>query len=237
VGGGVGGGAAPTLPSVPAPAPVVAPVPVITPVTPAVSEVAPMPKPVIVIVPLVTDPLKFDELLANLGTVSKPDWFEKNKALVKASAAEFKVAITDEQTRAITNFITYGVSRATEKLGAGERNALVRDYFETIGRGEFVWDDIQKITTGQKPVKRNLPKEQANADRALKSFILMTGHAPNFKVPAEDLAWNTLMYRIRFPRDLVKEREGILKYKKLYKKDPKTPFDWSVVRALGYALK
>jgi hypothetical protein len=221
---------------VPIPTPVVTPAPVTTPVPEAAPEVVLVAKPVVIVVPLVTDPLKFDELLANLGTVSKPEWFAKNKALVKANAAEFKVAVTDEQIRGITNFITYGVSKATEKLGAGERNALVRDYFETVGRGDVVWDDIQRLTIGQKPVKRNLQKEIAQAGIALDNFKKMFGHAPNFKNSAEDLAWNTMLYRIRFPRDLVKEQQGINEFRQIFKRTPTTPFDWSEVRALGYAL-
>jgi hypothetical protein len=65
----------------------------------------------------------------------------------------------------------------------------------------------------------------------------MVGHAPNFQDAAEDLAWNTMMYRIRFPRDLVKEQKGITRFKTIFKRLPTSPLDWAEVRALGYVLK
>ena len=113
----------------------------------------------------------------------------------------------------------------------------MRDYLETVGRAEVIWEDVQRMATGQKLVNRNLAKEQAQATRVLSNFKLMVGHAPNFNVPSEDIAWNTMMYRIRFPRDLALEKQGIVEFKGLYKRNPSTPMEWSIVRALGYALK
>lgn len=243
-GGGGGGGAA-------APAPAATPVPAVTPVpvveqklevksTPdsklSFSDTTPSSKAAPVAV-LIHDPSKYTELLAALGVASNPSDFAKFKPLAKSDAIDFKVNLSDDQAKAIANFVTYGASSETVKLGSGERRALVRDYFETVGRGDVVWDDVQRLTTGQKPVKRNLPKEQAAAAVALKNFKKMVGHAPDFKVASEDLAWNTLMYRIRFPRDLAKEKWGITNFKKLMKRAPASPFDWSMVRAMGYALK
>jgi hypothetical protein len=43
-----------------------------------------------------------------------------------------------------------------------------------------------------------------------------------------------MMYRIRFPRDLVKESAGLKAYYALYRHNPTTPFGWAVVRVLGY---
>ncbi len=186
---------------------------------------------------LIHDPSKFDELLTALGTTSNPSDFAKYMPLVKSDALAFKVGITDAQQTAIANFVTYGASTETVKLGSGERRAEVRDYFETVGSANVRWDDIQRMTTGQKLVHRNLANEQAQVNRVLANFKLMVGHTPNFKNTSEDLAWNTMMYRIRFPRDLKAEQAGILKFEKIYKHVPKTPLEWSIVRALGYALK
>lgn len=66
------------------------------------------------------------------------------------------------------------------------------------------------------------------------AFKKMFGHAPVFSDPKEDLAWNTMMYRIRFTRDLTAEKEGIVEFKTVFKKQPQTPLEWSAVRALGY---
>jgi len=186
---------------------------------------------------LIHDPSNFEALLTALGTTSKPADYAKYNAFVKSDALAFKVGLTDLQVKAIANFETYGASTATVKLGAGERRALVRDYLETVGRPDFVWDDIQRLATGEKPVKRNLAKEVAQAGIALDAFKKMTGHAPNFKNKSEDIAWNTMLYRIRFSRDLKLEQQGILEYQKIFKGTPTTPAQWAMVRALGYALK
>ncbi|MCX6715069.1 MAG: hypothetical protein NTX72_04605 [Candidatus Uhrbacteria bacterium] len=239
-GGGGGGSAAPATPAVPA-------VPAVTPAipaTPAVPEIpatpdasVELPEAAAPVAVLIHDPSKFDELLAALGTASNPSEFAKYKALVKSDALAFKVGLTDAQQTTIANFVTYGASTATVKLGSGERRAVVRDYLETVGRSDVIWDDVQRMSTGQKLVNRNLAKEQAQVNNVLANFKKMVGHTPNFKVPAEDIAWNTMMYRIRFPRDLNLEKQGITKFKTLYNRIPSTPMDWSIVRALGYALK
>ena len=43
-----------------------------------------------------------------------------------------------------------------------------------------------------------------------------------------------LMYRIRFPRDLNAEREGIKEFRSLFGRAPQDPFQWATVRVLGY---
>lgn len=185
----------------------------------------------------ILDPAQYEKLLSTFGLKSDGVNFEKNKEFIRADAKTFGVIMTADQEKAISNFVTYGASTETIKLGAGERRALIRDYFETVGRADVVWDDVQRLTIGQKPVKRNLAKEQAQVTQALRLFQKMVGHAPNFQNASEDLAWNTLMYRIRFTRDLKKEQQGILQFQALFARAPKSPADWAAVRALGYVLK
>ena len=186
---------------------------------------------------LLQDPSKLSEVLAALSLVRNQADEAKYMPLIKSDAIAFKVSLTDAQVTAITNFVTYGISNATVKLGSGERRALVRDYLETVGRSEFIWSDIEKMATGMKVVNRNLAKEQAQVSKVLATFKTLVGHAPNFKNAKEDLAWNTMMYRIRFTRDLVKERVGILKFKEKFGVNPTTPLGWSTVRAWGYILQ
>lgn len=217
------------------PAPVMQPVVVVTP------EVITTPSPVVSptaaqAAVLIHNPSEVETLVSNLEVPRSAAEEAKWEPLVRADALAFNVGITSDQTTTITNFVTYGASAETKSLGAGERRALVRDYFETVGRAEVNWNDLQRMTTGQKPLARNLPKEQANVAAVLGVFKKLVGHTPNFQVLKEDLAWNTLMYRIRFPRDLIKEQVGIAKFQSLYKRTPSTPLDWSAVRAWAYAL-
>jgi len=232
--GGGGGGAVvlPVVSTVPIVAPPVIPT---TPATPPSEETAPAAAPAPVASGIL-NPADYFGLLAGLNVPSNPTAFEKYKPIVRAYAKANGLAPTEEEVRATANFIVYGISFETVKLGEGERLALVRDYFETIGRSDIVWSDLQRLTTGQKPLKRNLAKEQSQATLLLANFKRMVGHAPNFKDVKEDLGWNTLVYRIRFARDLKKEQQGIVEFKKIMGKNPSSPLDWAMVRALGYAL-
>lgn len=186
---------------------------------------------------LIHDPSKTDELFRVLGTTAKPAELQKVKGWIQSDARAFSVALSTNQLNTSANFVVYGASAETVKLGSGERRAVLRDYFETVGRGDVVWDDIQRMTIGQKPVKRNLGMEQSRVTSILQMFEQIVGRAPDFRDKGDDLAWNTLMYRIRFPRDLAKERKGILLFRTSLKRSPASPLDWSAVRMLGYLAK
>ncbi len=175
-----------------------------------------------------------DALVSALGLTRNTAAEATNAKKVASSVAQFKATLTAEQKVIATNFVTYGTSSATIALGSGERLALVRDQLETLGRLSLT--ALEQLSTGQKPTERNLVKEKSQVALALKVFIKLTGHKPDFKKSNEDLAWNTLQYRIRFPRNLNKEKTGILKFKAVEKRNPATPFDWSEVRAWGYQL-
>lgn len=185
----------------------------------------------------IANPINIESLLSVLGIVR--DQTKETQVLPKVNAdlTEFKLSGTAEQKTAMTNFVTYGVSGSTIKLGEGERRAVLRDYLDTVKRAEVKWDDVERITTGQKPVGRNIDNEVAQLPQVLKTFETIVGHRPNFKDTAEDLAWNTMMYRIRFTRDLNQERHGIGEFQATFRRNPKSPLDWATVRALGYALK
>ncbi len=141
------------------------------------------------------------------------------------------------------NFVSYGTSSVTVALGSGERLAVVRDLFDTLVSA--IASDASKlllvaeqISNGQKPTVRNIAKERGQVNTMLPAFQKLTSReAPNFKNAKDDLAWNTMLYRVRFKRDLAKERVGITKFKATFKKTPKTPADWAIVRAWAYALK
>lgn len=154
---------------------------------------------------------------------------------ILSDLAEFGInPSTFESTRNAESFICLGISVETQKLGQGERRAVLRDYFNALGFNKVYWDDIQRISTGIKPIHRNLTKEQANVTVALNYFIKIFGHSPIFTNAIEDLSWNTLMYRIRFTRNLTLEASGITKFRQIFLRAPSSPLDWSAVRILGY---
>lgn len=168
-----------------------------------------------------------------------------NATRVASSASEFGVSLAANVSTVATNFVTYGTTaQAVQKLGSGERLAVVRDILETLGSrvannaGDFLLA-AEQISSGKKPTIRNLSKEVAQAGIARdRYFKPLTGiSAPDFKNAKHDLAWNTMLYRVRFSRDLNKERVGIGKFRVVFKRLPTSPMDWATVRAWGYVLQ
>jgi hypothetical protein len=207
--------APPTPPPAPEPTPAPAPAP------------APAPK-------LFYDANDLPALLTAFGLTRNIPQEDLVMSQVFADAREFHLWLTADQAMAVRNFIVYGISPATIKFGQRERRAISRDYMDTVARPDYVWSDIERIATGQIPLKRNLVLERQRVNTVLPVFRRLFGHDPNFKVAKENLAWNTLLYRIRFPRDMVKEANGLKIYYSIYRHNPTTPFGWSVVRVLGY---
>lgn len=164
------------------------------------------------------------EVLQTLVAPARPSLTETGSENVLRQTASISLA----------DFLRSGTTPQTKALGSGERMAVLRDAQETMGRTDIPVEDLERMSQGEIPKTRNLAIERTLVPRALGSFEMMFGHAPNFKNPAENLAWNTLMYRIRFPRDLKREGQGIQKFRKLFRKTPSDPFQWSVVRVLGY---
>jgi hypothetical protein len=187
--------------------------------TPSVAEPAPESAPVV------------DFLAAN-GIIRNAELESKVLAQVQADAKEFGLVLEGIST--VVDYVAYGNSPASLKFGQGERRAILRDYLETVNRANIVWEDMERLAVGQIPKVRNLQKERANVSRALPVFRKIFGHDPNFQNATENLAWNTLMYRIRFSRDMGKESSGLAVYRRFYGHSPSTPFGWSVVRVLGY---
>lgn len=142
---------------------------------------------------------------------------------------------TEAEDRLVA-FLSYGLTAESAKLGTGERRAIFRDAVETMRTANMPITDLVRMAHGQIPKTRNLPEEQKRASRVLATFKTVFKHAPRFQDAEENLAWNTLMYRMRFPRDLVKEADGVRAFRATFKKSPKDPFQWSVVRVMGYVI-
>lgn len=222
-GAGTGHGSTPVTPPVTPVTPPVVP-PVVPPVTPVVPTIQVLP-PTTVNLPSILESLSITRNEAKEVSLAPK---------VSADVKELKVTATPAQLDSMAVFVAYGISSPTVKLGEGERRAVVRDYLDTVKSADINWQDIERITTGQKPVTRNLSFEQQQVTKSLSLFTKITGKNPDFKVSSDDLAWNTLMYRIRFTRDTAKEAKAITKFRSLIKASPKTPQDWAAVRAIAY---
>lgn len=217
-GGGGGGGATGYIPS-PLPAPVSATTTVIV-IPPTIN------------VTFLDEPTANPEPAAPQPIVPLPASEASVKTLLQ-DAKSFGVSVSAADQARLASFIEFGTSPASKALGSGERRAVIRDVFETLGKAAST-DAIEKLVNGQLSGDRNLEREKAQLVRARGTFNTIYGRDPNFKDADENLAWNTLMYRIRFPRDLSKEKTGIVGFQKTFRKTPSDPFQWAVVRVLGY---
>ncbi len=144
--------------------------------------------------------------------------------------------MTTEDQERLASFIETGTSPATQALGSGERRALVRDALQTMGRSNIPLADLERMARGEIPTTRNITRERVQLPRVRATFRSLYNRDPNFKNAEENLVWNTMMYRIRFTRDLAAEREGIQDFRRVFNRAPTDPFQWAVVRALGYVL-
>ncbi len=158
-------------------------------------------------------------------------------ARVEADLRAFKVKAAEAERARFTTFIRFGSGPASQALGEGERRAVLRDALETMRRSDIPQEDLERISKGEIPKMRNLIEERKQVARALPTFQSLFGQAPDFSNPAHNLAWNTLLYRIRFPRDLKAEQQGIKEFKQLFNRSPQDPFQWATVRVLGYIQK
>jgi hypothetical protein len=154
----------------------------------------------------------------------------------------FGLSVPVEAQRYLASFVETGTTPVTQRLGEGERRALVRDWLDTVGvipsgGVEAVVADLERIASGQIPRGRNLVRERAQLTRVRQTFRTLYGRDPNFQNPQENLAWNTLMYRVRFTRDLQAERIGIQEFRATFRRAPQDPFQWAAVRVMGYVQR
>ncbi len=242
-GGAVGAGAAGAL-ALFVPTTIQAPIGVLLPQAPAPITTAPIvPPPTEEFPPLPVSPQGFTfvnpddvaQVIARFnGGVRNEPVESRARTDVQRDARAFGVRNLDaaSQERLVT-FVAYGLTPETARLGAGERRAIVRDAYETMRTVPSV-ADLERLARGQVPQARNLTEERRQSTRALATFRTVFGHAPDYQNPTENLAWNTLLYRIRFPRELGRERAGIREFRALFRREPQDPFQWAVVRVLGY---
>ncbi len=161
---------------------------------------------------------------------------------VQADVREFRLSLPAEAQQRLASFVEMGTTVVTQRLGEGERRALVRDWLDTVGvipgaGMEAVIADLERIASGQIPRGRNLARERAQLIRVRQTFRTLYGRDPNFQNEQENLAWNTLMYRVRFTRDLQAERAGIQEFRAIFRRAPQDPFQWATVRVMGYVQR
>lgn len=169
------------------------------------------------------------DCLIGLGTSSIPTISQQ----VRNDAKTYALPLSSSQSTRFAYFVKFGSSMATCKLGEGERRALIRDLFETLGTSLFPIRDLDRIASGETP---RIPSKHVGRIRVQRTrdLLVATGVSTDQWYKKNHLAWNIVYHRVRPPRSLTAERKGIQQFHTVYNRTPQDPEDWALVRVLGY---
>lgn len=146
-------------------------------------------------------------------------------------------AITEAMQEAINNFITYGVDENTEKLGAGERAAVVYSYKSAYGKLPSNTEDLTdaiKIANGRWPEQKS---EEAEIS-AKANFKFIYKRDADMSNSRDNAAVTIMSYGLRQKasnRNLESEKRGIRIFEALYDRLPTTTEDWNIMQAITYS--
>ncbi|MBU4216753.1 fibronectin type III domain-containing protein [Candidatus Parcubacteria bacterium] len=159
----------------------------------------------------------------------------KTKYLDKLIDREQKTL--NKMEMAINDFIAYGVDLNTQKLGEGERAAVVSSYKSAFVRLPEVDDeltDLIKIANGRWPSFKNSNAEK----RARGQFIKIYKRIANMGNANDNAAVTVMAYGLRQKaenRNMNSEKNGIKTFKSIFGKNPTTTDEWNTMQAITYS--
>jgi len=163
-----------------------------------------------------------------------------NTAGEAASALKYRTIInldskaTLAEEDAINNFIYYGTP-TTQRLGAGERAAVINSYFQAYAKlpnSEAEWSDVLKIASGRWPTERSTKAEnQAKLEfvKVYRRSAVMTNNIDQNAIMV--IAYGLLPLN----RNLNSERVAIKTFESVYRHPPINALAWNIVRAIAYS--
>ena len=138
---------------------------------------------------------------------------------------------------AINNFITYGVDANTQKLGEGERAAVIYSYksaFSKLPETEVELADAIKIANGRWPSITNDEAEK----KAKEQFQKIYQRIADINNANDNAAVTVMAYGLRQKaenRNLNSEKQGIKIFKNIYGRAPSSTEDWNIMQAITYS--
>ncbi len=145
--------------------------------------------------------------------------------------------LSEKSRDAINNFITYGVDANTEKLGAGERAAVINSYkaaFDKLPETEAELADAIKIANGRFPSVTSTEAEKT----AKEQFVKIYKRESDLNDANDNAAIKVMAYGLRQKaenRNLNSEKAGIKIFKNIFGAVPKTTEDWNTMQAITYS--
>ncbi len=145
--------------------------------------------------------------------------------------------ITSAVENAINNFITYGVDENTQKLGEGERAAVMYSFKSAFGKLPETEDELEdaiKIANGRWPGIINSAAEA----RAKEQFAKIYLREADMNDAHDAAAIKVMAYGLRQRaknRNLNSERAGLKIFRSIFKKLPQTTEEWNALQAITYS--
>lgn len=176
----------------------------------------------------------------NTQTILDHVGFEANIEKEKEVSLKFKeilaldknLLVIDKKT--VNDFISYG-TLSTQRLGSGERAAVVNSYFRAykkIADVEGEWSDVLKIASGRWPTERSSFME----NQAKLEFKKVYRRAANMKNNIDENAIMVIAYGLLpLNRNLNSEKAAIKSFEYVYGHKPINALAWNIVRAIAYS--
>lgn len=146
-------------------------------------------------------------------------------------------SITEKMQNSINNFITYGVDENTQKLGEGERAAVMYSFKKAFGRlpeNENDLADAIKIANGRWPSQT----DEITEEKAKTYFETIYKREADMNNPRDAAAIVIMSYGLRQRaenRNLESERKGIKIFRDIFGKNPASTEDWNIMQAITYS--
>lgn len=174
-----------------------------------------------------------NSLLAHLGDTADSEMEEAGLVKYKAILGSDR-KITNAEKYTINDFIIYG-TLTTQRLGAGERAAVINSYFQAYAKlpnSESEWSDVIKIANGRWPVERSTIAENQAKVEFKKVYVrnaVMTNNIDQNAIMV--IAYGLLP----LDRNMVSEKVAIKTFKWVYGHNPENALAWNIVRAIAYS--
>jgi hypothetical protein len=179
----------------------------------------------------------FDAILDELNKLRDTVKEQASKIKYLESLTKDIKQISEQAIDTINHFITYGVDTNTEKLGAGERAAVMSSFkqaFNKLPETEEELSDAIKIASGRWPSNRNEDAEK----KAKEQFKKIYKRIPDMNDSKDNAAVTVMTYGLRQKaenRNLESEKKGIVTFKNIYGHNPKETEDWNIMQAITYS--
>ena len=140
-------------------------------------------------------------------------------------------------SEALAMFVSYGVDDNTKALGAGERAAVIKSYYQAFGKfpeSPNELGDMIKIANGRWPEAKNESAERKARDEFQKIYKRIA----DMDEPQDSAAITVMAYGLRQKaenRNLESEKKGIETFRHIYGHNPSTTEDWNMMQAITYS--